>query len=307
MRHQTAKLILTAGSILLAAALTLGFLWQARFFQNQRDQMRLQADGLQKALNEEINLAIRQALSGSTALANDPAVVAAFAARDRQKLIAATGSLFDQMKGAGIAQIQFHTPPATSFLRLHNPDQFGDNLSALRATVVEANRTQKPVYGLEEGVAGWGIRAVVPVFSAGRHIGSVEFGSEFDTDFLKRIQNRRGGDYFLFRLPSEEEDDPTVLRFAATRADSPAPPAALVRQMPTVKTAPFERQGDRLVTLVPVADFRGRVRAYLMADEPLQADRWPTKTLVVIALTAMAAGLLALTSWMLTRLAARNG
>ena len=42
-------------------------------------------------------------------------------------------------------------PPATLFLRVHDPKAFGDDVSARRATVVEANKTGKPIVGVEAG------------------------------------------------------------------------------------------------------------------------------------------------------------
>ena len=59
------------------------------------------------------------------------------------------GAGFAELKSAyGVEQFQFHTAPATSFLRVHQPEKFGDDLSGFRKTVVEANATNKPVLGL---------------------------------------------------------------------------------------------------------------------------------------------------------------
>ncbi len=75
-----------------------------------------------------------------------------------------------------IKQFQFHLPPATSFLRLHKVNKFGDDLSGFRKTVVECNEKQMPVKGLEVGRGGPGLRVVYPIFYKGKHLGSVEFG-----------------------------------------------------------------------------------------------------------------------------------
>jgi methyl-accepting chemotaxis protein len=110
-------------------------------------------------------------------IAEDRATAALFAARDRAGLAARYAGLFKMAKADfGIAQFQFHTPPATSFLRLHEPAQFGDDLSRFRQTVVVANRDQKPVLGLEVGRGGPGTRVVYPITYEGKHVGTVEFG-----------------------------------------------------------------------------------------------------------------------------------
>jgi methyl-accepting chemotaxis protein len=91
----------------------------------------------------------------------------------------------------GIAQFQFHTPPAQSFLRLHRLEKYGDDLSAFRHTVVQTNQTQKPVTGIEVGRAGLGLRVVYPMFYQQQHVGSVEFGGAALTlvDSLKDLFN----------------------------------------------------------------------------------------------------------------------
>ncbi len=117
-------------------------------------------------------------------------VVTLFAKRDRNGL--KNLLLYDYQNNIkekyGIAQFQFHLPDATSFLRLHKPNKFGDNLSKFRKTVVEVARTKMPVSGLEVGEAGLGLRLVYPVFYNSKYIGSVEFGGSF-VSILHNIQS----------------------------------------------------------------------------------------------------------------------
>jgi methyl-accepting chemotaxis protein len=60
--------------------------------------------------------------------------------------------------------------------------------------VVAANQARKPIVGLEGGVAGLGIRGVVPVALAGKHLGSVEFGLSFGQPFFDEFKRTRGVD-----------------------------------------------------------------------------------------------------------------
>ncbi|MEW5728269.1 MAG: methyl-accepting chemotaxis protein [Pseudomonadota bacterium] len=124
-----------------------------------------------------------------------PDAKAAFAAGDRRRL----GELFVQPFAAlkarlGVEQMQFHLPPATSFFRAHMPNKFGDDLSSFRRTVVEANRDHKAVMGLENGVGGMGIRAVLPVSRDGLHIGTVEFGMNFGQALADGFKRQFGVD-----------------------------------------------------------------------------------------------------------------
>jgi methyl-accepting chemotaxis protein len=125
--------------------------------------------GLKENLNS-LSLSVESILTDDTA-------IKAFAVGDRATLLARQAGLFKSMKERfGIEQFQYHLPPATSFLRLHSPKTFGDDLSAFRATVIAANQERKAIIGLEVGRGGPGTRVVYPVYIQDKHIGSVELG-----------------------------------------------------------------------------------------------------------------------------------
>jgi len=79
----------------------------------------------------------------------------------------------------GINIFQFHKPPAISFLRVHKPQKYGDDLSPFRATVVKVNKSHLPVSGLEVGKYGPSLRVVYPLTYKNTHIGSVELGADY--------------------------------------------------------------------------------------------------------------------------------
>jgi methyl-accepting chemotaxis protein len=128
----------------------------------------------------------------SALVANLPSVQEAFSRADRQELVRMLAPAFAVLKQEYAAeQFQFHLPPATSFLRVHKPEKFGDDLSTFRHTVVVANERRQSIKGLESGVAGLGVRGIVPVIN-GRHIGSVEFGMSFGAPFFEAFKRRNG-------------------------------------------------------------------------------------------------------------------
>ncbi len=102
----------------------------------------------------------------------------------------------------GIArELHFHLPPATSFLRLHNPSQFGDDLSDVRDMVVATNRSGQPAFGVEVGVASGGIRGVVPISHTtpdGRsvHVGTLEAGTSLAA-MLDMIAREVGAEFSI--------------------------------------------------------------------------------------------------------------
>ncbi|HEX5635971.1 MAG TPA: methyl-accepting chemotaxis protein, partial [Gammaproteobacteria bacterium] len=107
-------------------------------------------------------------------------------------------------KNYGVSQFQFHTPPATSFLRVHKPREFGDDLSSFRKTIVETNAKLQPIGGLESGVAGFGVRGMVPVYHARQHIGSVEFGMSFGKPFFENFKKHYSVDLALHLYNNNE-------------------------------------------------------------------------------------------------------
>ncbi|MDK2792027.1 MAG: methyl-accepting chemotaxis protein [Deferribacteres bacterium] len=140
---------------------------------------------IEKTLEDEFHtLEITTKIISEESLANT-----LFKTRDRIGLYEVKKGLFKDLKeNYGVKQFQYHLPPAQTFLRLHNPEKFGDDLSGFRKTVVECNKTKKKVVGVEVGVAGLGLRVVYPVFLNGEHIGSVELGGSYE-DILNNIKD----------------------------------------------------------------------------------------------------------------------
>ncbi|WP_404384740.1 cache domain-containing protein [Caenispirillum salinarum] len=153
----------------------------SRSLQRQLDQ------GYQKMM-AGIEAEALRAVSMGALVAGLPPVKQAMAEGDREALSDLFLPGYDRMREDwDVRQFQFHEPPATSVLRVHKPEKFGDDLSGFRKTVVEANADSRPVTGLEKGVAGLGVRGVAPVTDDGRHLGTVEFGTSFGPAFFERF------------------------------------------------------------------------------------------------------------------------
>ncbi len=150
-------------------------------------------DFLQSKMNDQLHAARMSVLS----ISNNPEIQELFAERDRAELIVRLEPVYNELSD-DVAQIQFHEPDSTSFLRLHSLDNYGDDLSDFRETVNQANRNQELVLGLEEGRGGFGFRVVTPMFYDGDHTGTVEYGSAFDDEFLNTVQAEMAGDYFIY-------------------------------------------------------------------------------------------------------------
>ena len=206
-----------AGAAILLAVSVLSF-----FNLRALDSLALEAERTElRQYAERIRLDVeaetRMAEAMSALVANIPEVQQRFAAGDRdwlhEQFLASYGVL---SKNYGAVQFQFHTPPATSFLRLHQIEKYGDDLSGFRHSVVDTNAQRTPHRGLESGVAGLGARGMVPVFDQGRHLGSVEFGMSFGAPFFEAFKARHGVEAALHLTR-----DGKVETFASTAGERP--------------------------------------------------------------------------------------
>lgn len=114
------------------------------------------------ALEDRLKAETRMATAMSALLAKMPDIQEAFADGDRDRLLQMLETSFKHLKSEyGVRQFQFHTPPATSFLRVHKPKKFGDDLTKKRPTIVKTNADKQPVAGVDIGVFGLGLRGLV--------------------------------------------------------------------------------------------------------------------------------------------------
>ena len=160
-------------------------------------------------------------------------------------------------KGIGIGQFQFHLVPAISYLRVHQPDKFGDDISKFRPMLVEANTTHTNKSGTELGIAGIGIRAIVPLQRAGATLGSVEFGLSVEKSFVDDFKKDTKAD-LVIHLPSGGE----FKALASTR--TPLAKAEHLQQALGGKSANFDAQADGRdysIRVVPLMDYSGKAIA----------------------------------------------
>ncbi|ABK43988.1 methyl-accepting chemotaxis sensory transducer [Magnetococcus marinus MC-1] len=163
--------------------------------RSEEAQLRERAESVITQVQSETRLA--QALSAL--VAHIPLVQEKFEQGDRAWLAQQLEPAYQVIaRDFGAKQFQFHTPPAFSFLRLHKPEKFGDDLSSFRHMVVNTNEKKSASQGLESGVAGLGARGIVPVFHGEKHLGSVEFGMSFGPAFFTAFKQKHGADAALY-------------------------------------------------------------------------------------------------------------
>lgn len=77
-------------------------------------------------------------------------------------------------------QLHFHFPDTTSFLRMHEPEKYGDYLGGVRSSIKAVNEEHRYIKGFEEGKIYNGYRFIYPLSYRGQHVGSVEVSISFD-------------------------------------------------------------------------------------------------------------------------------
>ncbi|MDA3866803.1 MAG: ATP-binding protein [Salinivirgaceae bacterium] len=116
----------------------------------------------------------------------------------RHELYVITNKIYNRIKKHGFRQLHFHLKTCESFLRLHNPEHFGDNLRVTRYSVAKVNKDLKPIYGFEEGKNFNGYRFVYPIMQDTTHYGSVETSVSFKfiADQLTALKDVKTGMLF---------------------------------------------------------------------------------------------------------------
>ncbi len=113
---------------------------------------------------------------------------------------------YKRLKNMGIEQFHFHLPDNTSFLRMHKPDKFGDNLSGIRQSVELTNKNKTVTEGFEVGRVIHGFRFVYPLFNSNKeHLGSLEVS--FSSKQLLEIMADEDSIHLHFLVSKEAVDE----------------------------------------------------------------------------------------------------
>lgn len=179
------RLSLSIMTLVISVSLALigGIFWNVTGIVTQNEYREIAK--IHRSVIDGIKAESRLATAMATLVAEMPDAQQAFAAGDRERLLELFRASFVKLKADfGATQMQFHNPPAMSFVRIHKPEKYGDDLSEIRKTIVESNTQRKVITGMEIGLFGLGIRGVVPVYQGDKHLGAVEFGMSFGQSFF---------------------------------------------------------------------------------------------------------------------------
>lgn len=230
--------------------------------QNEKEQTELITSFVEEKMEEQIRVANHSLMP----IVNSPIAKELFAKGERDNLYDYMKNTFHDLEQNGISQLQFHTTNAHSFLRVHQPEKFDDDLSSFRKTVVDANENKQTIEGLEEGVAGYGFRVVSPMEFAGEHIGSVEVGTDFGEDFLTGLKEEIGGEFFIYSF-THEEDTFLAATLENDTFDVQENIIDSMEQSNEIKTIHSDDKRNTIL-LIPYTDYQGDVKGYIKSIIP---------------------------------------
>ncbi|PKM56124.1 MAG: hypothetical protein CVU98_11645 [Firmicutes bacterium HGW-Firmicutes-3] len=249
-------------------------------------------DLLLEAVEAQMVGQLNSARMSVLSISENTQIQALFAQGDRDGLLEQLLPVFETLQSE-VAQIQFHLPDSTAFLRLHMPDKFGDSLRDFRFTVNEANANLEIVQGLEEGRGGYGFRVVVPMFYQGVHTGSVEYGSDFNIAFLENLKKQFKGDYFIYSITDESvalESEISDQGFLAgtLEQDNWQTEELYLNQVQEGSFVRLRSENQlESILLIPYKDYQGNVGGYIKAvidrSETLRMTQWMHRLLYLLS------------------------
>ena len=262
----TVTLVLAGLACALVVLVVVDYAYRASIRQVENNEMNRLAATVQASLDEQVN----RAADAARTIASNAEVRRLFAAGDREGLRRLLDDTWRDLKARGYAQGQFHLPPATSFLRLHKPQKYGDDLSGFRKTVLACNAEKKEIAGLEEGRAGFGFRYVVPVSWQGRHVGSFELGRSFGRPFVEQLKEATGDDWLIYSLHRGDVNWEGKTGLLAASAEGLSLGDDLRFDEEAIRAGKVDivrtrRDGKSIAALaVPFRDFSGHVAGYIV-------------------------------------------
>lgn len=289
----------------LVLILGIGILLPLQLHNMDKLMLRTEQDALTRlhqAALDEITNQQSQALHLASAIASQPDVQRDFALQNREGLEEQLLPVFKNLKQmAGIEQMQFHLPPATSFLRLHKPSKFGDDLSSFRHTVVETNRSKAPVSGIESGVAGIGIRGVVPVTWQGQDYGSLEFGLSLRQAYADAFKASQDADMVIYQA-TDTGFETLVSTWQGKELITPDE-LNKVMQGASITSRAEQKGVDIAVLAAPLKDYSGNTIGVMAIYSDRSASVAAFKSAITSSSTVSVIILLAglLVSWLLAR------
>ena len=148
---------------------------------------------IQYLYDKELRMINNGLISRGKYLVNSDIVKDSFKTKNRNKLLKLASSRYKIMKKSfpTLCIMHFHFSDNTSFLRVHKPDVYGDNLKQIRPMITKTIQTKKIQTGFEEGLFESDkviYRIALPIWDENNFLGILEFGLDLGY-FLQEVKH----------------------------------------------------------------------------------------------------------------------
>lgn len=195
----TVKLLLSVSAIVLSiiAVQTWLNIFSAR--QRYETEEKQNLISIFNDYNDEVKVLERASAALASSFADRSDVQELLLAQNREQMLELLSPIFTTLRDDyGIVHLYVHQPNGFVFVRVHDPEQYGDAINTYRQTNVIALETHQAVAGVELGSNRLGVRGIAPVFHQNEFIGLVEVGLDYDQAFIEDLKARNGVDYKIW-------------------------------------------------------------------------------------------------------------
>ncbi len=233
-----------------------------------------------------LDSAMKEATLFADTLISYPGVKEAYIDQDRDKLATLLQPIFQGWKQEhSVAQIQFINPDVNSFYRAHKPQEYGDNLS-FRQGLTTAIQTKQQIIAVEEGVAGYGIRCISPIYEGSNFMGVYEIGLSLEEKVGEGLEKLDYGNFYIMSFADE-----TKLLWGANEPLINITPADKEELAKGESFYRITKDREYILSLIPIKGADGKVVAYIQSEisrgQFISAENQARTRSLVIAVIAL--------------------
>ncbi len=238
------------------------------------------AEKMKSVYQEKLNTKLQVGITNVISFADDPVIADALAEGDRQPIIDRVSGIAEHFKketNFRNIKIHVHTADYKSFVRSWAPDEYGEDLSKTRPSVVMVKSGGKLVSGFEVGYAGFALRAISPITKDGKYIGAIEFIQGINS-VVKEMQESKMDMILLMNrdltsLAKSLESAPAAGRYVVAQNDFNSDLLKAAADNPEIfdSSEPYHIVGDYFMTLIPVNDLSGKSAGVVLISENIEA------------------------------------
>ena len=202
-------------------------------------------------------------------------ILDSFCQRDRDRLYTDALPVFEALKKLfpEFSNMHFHLADGHSFLRMHRPHEFGDDLTSKRPMIAQMHLDHEPKDGYEVGAHGLYYRIAEPILVDGHYIGAMELGFQPQV-LLHDIESILGVEVGLF-LPTAIESKNTFAspRFTVFNCQNTPVFGAIIdpnKDLATPQVIKWNNRSYLFYRASVIQDFRGQTAGYLIIAQDIE-------------------------------------